>query len=99
MADPGERSRSTKGRGATIAPSPRYLDTTREDFDDGRTELDERPKLTTTIIPEFVKTIISRNKPPDLPFEQSINPYRGCEHGCVYCYARPTHAYLDLSPG
>ena len=99
MADSGERSRITKGRGATLAPSPRYLATTREEFDDGWTELDERPKLTTTITSEWVKTIISRNKSPDLPFEQSINPYRGCEHGCVYCYARPTHAYLDLSPG
>jgi DNA repair photolyase len=53
----------------------------------------------TELIPERIRSIISRNQSPDIPFEQSVNPYRGCEHGCVYCYARPSHAYLDLSPG
>ena len=53
----------------------------------------------TSLLPDTARTIITRNRSPDIPFEQSINPYRGCEHGCVYCYARPSHAYLDLSPG
>jgi len=53
----------------------------------------------TELLPEQIRSIISRNRSPDVPFEQSINPYRGCEHGCVYCYARPSHAYVDLSPG
>lgn len=89
-----------KGRGATIALSPRFLDVERDDFDDGwGSEPDANPKLATIVTNETARTIISRNTSPDLPFEQSINPYRGCEHGCVYCYARPTHAYLDLSPG
>ncbi|HYV86360.1 MAG TPA: PA0069 family radical SAM protein [Patescibacteria group bacterium] len=60
---------------------------------------DEPPPLRTTVTPERTRTIISRNDSPDLPFDRSINPYRGCEHGCVYCFARPTHAYLGLSPG
>jgi len=59
----------------------------------------ERPPLRTTVTIEHPKTIITRNKSPDVPFSQSINPYRGCEHGCIYCFARPSHAYHDLSPG
>jgi DNA repair photolyase len=51
------------------------------------------------VTPELAKTILSRNQSPDLPFSVSLNPYRGCEHGCIYCFARPTHAYLGLSPG
>ncbi len=62
-------------------------------------EDDPLPLLRTTVAAEKSKTIITRNASPDVPFEQSINPYRGCEHGCVYCYARPAHAYMDLSPG
>ena len=94
-----ETARVTRGRGATANPDGRYLDTTREIFDDGW-EIDEDvPKLTTSVTEESPKTLINRNKSPDLPFELSINPYRGCEHGCVYCYARPAHAYVDLSPG
>jgi DNA repair photolyase len=88
-----------KGRGATITPKPRYLEVEREDFDDGWSLDEEIPRLATTVTTESARSIISRNQSPDLPFDQSINPYRGCEHGCVYCYARPTHAYLDLSPG
>lgn len=57
------------------------------------------PRLVTTVTEEHARTILSRNTSPDIPFDQSLNPYRGCEHGCVYCYARPTHAYLGLSPG
>lgn len=99
---PGARptARVTKGRGAVIAPQPRYLATAREDFDDGWGTGDESPpKLSTTVTEEQARSLITRNESPDVPFAQSVNPYRGCEHGCVYCYARTTHAYLDLSPG
>jgi hypothetical protein len=89
-----------KGRGASFNPHPRYLAEHREAFDDGWTETDGKPPpLSTTVTVEQARTIITRNGSPDVPFTASINPYRGCEHGCVYCYARPTHAYLDLSPG
>lgn len=91
---------TTKGRGAVLTPHPRYQDVSRDDFDDGWSDAEEPPpRLLTTVTDEHAKTIISRNQSPDIPFEQSLNPYRGCEHGCVYCYARPSHAYLDLSPG
>jgi DNA repair photolyase len=70
------------------------------DWLDERERLDgEPPKLRTTVTEEFPKSILSFNSSPDLPFDRSINAYRGCEHGCIYCYARPTHAYHDLSPG
>jgi len=89
-----------KGRGATYRPDARYLDATREGFDDGWGGSDaEAPPLRTSVTPERVASIINRNDSPDIPFNLSINPYRGCEHGCVYCYARPAHAYVDLSPG
>ena len=95
---PGEKPR--RGRGAGGNPDGRYLSTSREAYDDGWTNDDGVPDpLKTTVTEERSKTIISKNKSPDLPFDQSINPYRGCEHGCVYCYARPAHAYMDLSPG
>ena len=68
------------------------------DETDGSGEDAPRP-LATTVTPERVRSIISRNDSPDVPFEQSVNPYRGCEHGCVYCFARSSHAYLGLSPG
>ena len=85
---------SFKGRGATSNRASRYAETVVE-----REPGDETQVPVTECLPETVKTIISRNQSPDIPFEQSINPYRGCEHGCVYCYARPTHAWLGLSPG
>ena len=89
-----------KGRGSNFRPDPRYSDTTRENFDDGWGSADEEPpRLITTVTEERVKSVINRNRSPDLPFNLSINPYRGCEHGCAYCYARPAHAYVDLSPG
>ncbi len=88
------------GRGATITPDPRYLADRRASFDDGWSPQDlELTAITTSVTAETVRSIISRNDSPDIPFRQSINPYKGCEHGCVYCYARPSHAYLDLSPG
>ena len=89
-----------KGRGALSQPDGRYLEATREAFDDGWPEdAPAAPPLKTTLTWEKAKSLISRNDSPDIPFEQSINPFRGCEHGCIYCYARPAHAYVDLSPG
>jgi DNA repair photolyase len=89
-----------RGRGATINPEGRFETASREAFDDGWGDLPEEPRqVATTVTTEHVRSIISRNDSPDIPFTQSVNPYRGCEHGCVYCYARPTHAYLNLSPG
>ncbi len=78
----------------------RFESATRESFDDGWTPDDLEPvQLTTTVSPEKAKVIITRNDSPDVGFSASINPYRGCEHGCIYCYARPAHAYMGLSPG
>lgn len=92
--------RREKGRGAVSNRAGRFARETREAAaDHWAEELDALPKLATVVRAEAAKSIISRNQSPDVPFEQSINPYRGCEHGCVYCYARPTHSYLDLSPG
>ncbi len=88
------------GRGAVSNPEGRFESTRSEAVDDGWGSLDEPlPPLETTVRPDPARSIISRNKSPDIPFDQSINPYRGCEHGCIYCYARPSHGYLNLSPG
>jgi DNA repair photolyase len=94
-------ARPRKGRGAAGNPQPRFDREQRTAIDDGwrRPEDDEPPPLHTTVSLDSSRSIIARNDSPDIPFEQSINPYRGCEHGCVYCFARPTHAYLGLSPG
>jgi DNA repair photolyase len=92
-----------KGRGAVTNETNRFERFVTHSVDDGwdRNAEDEAdaPPLRTTLMRDTSKTIIARNNSPDVPFEQSINPYRGCEHGCVYCFARPTHAYLGLSPG
>ncbi len=99
-AGPGRSGLARRGRGAVGSPAPRYAAARREAFDDGWTDTDPRLEpLPTTVTVEHARRAISRNESPDVPFEQSINPYRGCEHGCAYCYARPTHAYMDLSPG
>ncbi len=95
----GEHAAPSKGRGATINIEGRFEALEREAFDDGWGEDSEPRRLDTVVTEERVKSIISRNQSPDVPFTQSINPYRGCEHGCIYCYARPSHAYLGLSPG
>jgi len=92
----GDRRR---GRASAINPSGRYEPTSRHVFDDGWNSLDDLPALKTEVQVERPRTIITRNESPDISFDRSINPYRGCEHGCVYCFARPTHAYMGLSPG
>jgi DNA repair photolyase len=90
----------TKGRGATLQIEGRFEKVAREIVDDGWGWADEAlPPFKTTVTIEHAKRIIARNDSPDLPFSQSINAYRGCEHGCIYCYARPAHAYVNLSPG
>ncbi len=102
------RSGPMKGRGAASFVRGRFEKTVAEAEDDGWGSVyarDEKhadaapPKLRTEVTEERARGIVSRNPSPDIPFSQSLNPYRGCEHGCVYCFARPSHAYLDLSPG
>jgi DNA repair photolyase len=88
-----------RGRGATLNPSGRFEPISRHIFDDGWQTIDELPEFRTQVQVEKPRTIITRNDSPDIPFDRSINPYRGCEHGCVYCFARPTHAYMGMSPG
>jgi DNA repair photolyase len=94
---------SIKGRGATRNPTPvrfNLKDRVAEgDWLDSVEALDGVPKRRTTVTIEHPKTILTRNKSPDIGFDRSVNAYRGCEHGCIYCFARPTHAYHDLSPG
>ena len=89
-----------RGRGARSNASGRLESQAREAFDDGWTAEDTAPApLKTSLTPERARVIISTNDSPDVGFSRSINPYRGCEHGCIYCYARPAHAYMGLSPG
>jgi DNA repair photolyase len=88
-----------RGRGAKSNGSGRYEPLARIAFDDGWRSLDELPPLKTQVTVDSTRKIITRNDSPDIGFDRSINPYRGCEHGCIYCFARPTHAYLGLSPG
>jgi DNA repair photolyase len=106
-------ARARKGRGAIGNPAVRYDSQTTVAIDDGWGSADDRdpvranahpddadpPRLATTLTRDASRTIIARNTSPDVPFDRSINPYRGCEHGCIYCFARPSHAYLGLSPG
>src|SRR5258708_27083092 len=88
-----------KGRGAASNPAVRFEATTREQIHDGWDEAEIVEHLSETVLPDRARSVIPTNKSPDVGFDQSINPYRGCSHGCVYCFARPTHAYLGLSPG
>ncbi len=111
MTDPNDESEqrvmlpprplaAQKGRGAVSNLQGRYDLNTREQFDDGwAADDEERAPFKTQVTDEYAKTILTRNASPDIPFNVSLNPYRGCEHGCVYCFARPTHSYLGLSPG
>jgi DNA repair photolyase len=88
-----------RGRSAAINPSGRFEPVSRHIFDDGWNSLEELPPFKTEVQVEKPRTIITRNDSPDISFDRSINPYRGCEHGCVYCFARPTHSYMGLSAG
>src|SRR5499427_11048507 len=88
-----------RGRGTASNVSGRYEPVARVAFDDGWQGLEQLPPFKTTVTVDATRRIITRNDSPDISFDRSINPYRGCEHGCVYCFARPTHAYLGLSPG
>ncbi len=101
MEDPAYRveAEMRRGRGAVSNPAGRYEKAGREAFDDGWDREEELPPLPTEIIVEKPRTIITRNDSPDIGYDRSINPYRGCEHGCAYCFARPSHAYQGLSSG
>ncbi|AIC26063.1 radical SAM domain-containing protein [Rhizobium etli bv. mimosae str. IE4771] len=88
-----------RGRGAGLNPNGRFEALQRETFDDGWQTLEELPPFKTEVQIEKPRTAITRNESPDVAFDRSINPYRGCEHGCIYCFARPTHAYMGLSAG
>lgn len=88
-----------RGRGAGVNPSGRFEKFERHVFDDGWNSFEELPPFKTDVQIEKPRTIITRNDSPDISFDRSINPYRGCEHGCVYCFARPTHSYMGLSAG
>jgi hypothetical protein len=94
-----------KGRGAVSNLQGRHEVLGREQFDDGWDHGDGEPDaaaarvVKTHVTEEVAKSILTRNSSPDIPFNVSLNPYRGCEHGCIYCFARPSHSYLGLSPG
>ena len=98
MGSPVDRERR-RGRGTSSNASGRYEPLARVAFDDGWQILEQLPPFKTTVTIDATRKIITHNDSPDISFDRSINPYRGCEHGCVYCFARPTHAYLGLSPG
>jgi DNA repair photolyase len=104
VAAPPSQPIAFKGRGTGWRLAHRFEATQRDGFDDGwaapADQADEvAPPPRTEVMEERVRSLLSANDSPDIPFEWSINPYRGCEHGCIYCYARPTHSYLNLSPG
>lgn len=88
-----------RGRGAGMNPSGRFEPHERVAFDDGWESLEDMPPFRTEVQVERPRSVITRNESPDIPFDRSINPYRGCEHGCIYCFARPTHSYMGLSAG
>jgi DNA repair photolyase len=99
MDTPKGKPGVVKGRGAVTNEAGRYERFQREAFDDGWDMPEDGERLATTVTHETARTIITRNDSPDLSFDRTINTYRGCEHGCIYCYARPNHAYVGLSPG
>ncbi|WP_375567743.1 PA0069 family radical SAM protein [Oceaniradius stylonematis] len=91
--------RRVRGRASAINPAGRFEALSRTEEDDGWQSLEDLPPFKTEVQVEQARTVITRNQSPDISFDRSINPYRGCEHGCVYCFARPTHAYAGLSAG
>ncbi len=100
MNDPGiDKSSAIKGRGAVSNASGRFESRQRAAFDDGWDYTPDESRPQTVVQADASRSILAYNESPDVPFDRSLNPYRGCEHGCVYCFARPTHAYLGLSPG
>lgn len=99
LLDAGVEAPRRRGRGTHSNQSGRYEPIARVAFDDGWQSLEDLPPFRTQVQVEAARKIVTRNDSPDLSFDRSINPYRGCEHGCVYCFARPSHAYLGLSPG
>ncbi|MEG3158351.1 PA0069 family radical SAM protein [Lysobacter zhanggongensis] len=103
MDDARKAQAPIKGRGAASHVAGRYAVTRAEGADDGwgsvYEDIAETPRPRTEVTEERARSVVTRNDSPDVGFSQSVNPYRGCEHGCVYCFARPSHAYLDLSPG
>ncbi len=94
-----DRGHAPNGRGACSNTSGRFEPTRVEQFDDGWTGYENARQINTSVFLETPKHIITKNTSPDIPFDRSINAYRGCEHGCIYCFARPSHAYMGLSPG
>ena len=88
-----------RGRGAALNPSGRFERLSTEHFDDGWEKADDLPPPRTQVAVDRSRSVLVRNSSPDVPFDRSVNPYRGCEHGCTYCFARPSHAQLGLSPG
>ena len=99
LRKPPIASSRRRGRGAVSNEVSRFETQKRSEIDDGWDSLGALPRFTTEIAEEMARGLITRNQSPDISFDRSINPYRGCEHGCTYCFARPTHAYLGLSPG
>src|ERR1700757_2068352 len=96
---PSIRQERRRGRGAQSNATGRFEPLTRMAFADDWQSLEDLPPFATSVTIDSTRKIITRNDSPDISFDRSINPYRGCEHGCIYCFARPTHAYLGLSPG
>ncbi|TCV92888.1 DNA repair photolyase [Luteibacter rhizovicinus] len=100
MSEPLPTTRALKGRGAASNPEGRFERTRHQAEDDGwLQEVEEPVRVETSVREERARSVITRNDSPDIYFDQALNPYRGCEHGCIYCFARPSHAYLNLSPG
>src|SRR5271169_4624192 len=99
LKPPAVDSVRRRGRGAQTNATGRYEPRATIAFDDGWQSIEELPPFTTAVAVDTARKVITRNNSPDISFDRSINPYRGCEHGCIYCFARPTHAYLGLSPG